>query len=153
MALQDKVNRFPLTGTLPSVLHEFIISHRDGIIARTNSKLTTKTVEGSVEAEPAFGVRVFCDQLIETLRLPSSSSVAIKASAVNHGEEMQRQGFTVGQLVRQYGNICQAITELALEFAAPISVDEFHTMNRCLDDAIAEAVTEYGRRREQSILA
>jgi hypothetical protein len=32
----------------------------------------------------------------------------------------------------------------------PISIEDFRTLNRCLDDAIAGAVTEYGRERHQS---
>jgi hypothetical protein len=32
-----------------------------------------------------------------------------------------------------------------VERAAPISADDFRTLNRCLDDAIASAVTEYSR--------
>ena len=35
---------------------------------------------------------------------------------------------------------------------APISTDDFRMLNRCLDDAIAGAVTEYGRERNQSTL-
>jgi signal transduction histidine kinase len=42
-------------------------------------------------------------------------------------------------------DLCQAVTELALEHDAPITTPEFHTLNRCLDDAIAEAVTEHTR--------
>jgi signal transduction histidine kinase len=56
----------------------------------------------------------------------------------------------VSQVVHDYGDVCQAITELAVELAAPISTDDFRTLNRCLDDAIAGAVTEYGRERNQS---
>jgi signal transduction histidine kinase len=56
----------------------------------------------------------------------------------------------VAQVVHDYGDICQAVTELADEVGAAISVDEFHTLNRCLDDAIAGAVTEYTRLRERS---
>jgi hypothetical protein len=41
-------------------------------------------------------------------------------------------------------------TELAVELNAPISTEDFRTLNRCLDDAIAGAVTEYGRERNQS---
>ena len=37
-----------------------------------------------------------------------------------------------------------------MELDAPISTDDFRTLNRCLDDAIAGAVTEYGRGRHQS---
>jgi signal transduction histidine kinase len=47
--------------------------------------------------------------------------------------------------------VCQSVTELAFELDAQITVDEFHTLNRCLDDAIAQAVTEYGRLRDQSL--
>jgi hypothetical protein len=51
--------------------------------------------------------------------------------------------------VHDYGDVCQAVTELALEMEAPIGTDDFRTLNRCLDDAIASAVTEYGRARHQ----
>ena len=67
-----------------------------------------------------------------------------------HGHDLLRQGFTVSQVVHDYGDICQTITELALEQDAPISTDDFRTLNRCLDDAIAGAVTEFGRGRNQS---
>jgi signal transduction histidine kinase len=48
-------------------------------------------------------------------------------------------------VVHDYGDICQTVTALAVEQRAPISVEEFHTLNRCLDTAIAEAVTEHAR--------
>jgi len=54
-------------------------------------------------------------------------------------------GFTVSQVVHDYGDICQTITAIAVEQRAPISVEEFQTLNRCLDTAIAEAVTEHAR--------
>jgi len=59
-------------------------------------------------------------------------------------------GFTVAQVVHDYGDICQAITELAIERKAPISAEDFHTLNRCLDTGIAEAVTEYGRLQKEA---
>jgi len=40
---------------------------------------------------------------------------------------------------------------MAEETKAPITAAVFHIFNHCLDDAIAQAVTEYGRRREQTI--
>jgi signal transduction histidine kinase len=52
--------------------------------------------------------------------------------------------------VHDYGDICQAVTELALEQNAPITTEEFHTLNRCLDTAIAEAVTEHARITAQT---
>jgi signal transduction histidine kinase len=73
-------------------------------------------------------------------------------SAIRHGGDLLRRGFTVAQVVHDYGGVCQAVTELANETKAPITAGEFHTFNRCLDEAIAQAVTEYTRTREQSIL-
>ena len=56
----------------------------------------------------------------------------------------------MSEVVHDYGDVCQSITELAVEVNAPISTDDFRMLNRCLDDAIAVAVTEYGRERNQS---
>ena len=52
-----------------------------------------------------------------------------------------------------YGDICQSVTELATQTAVPISVEEFHTFNRLLDSAIADAVSSYGSHREASVSA
>src|SRR6185436_12797847 len=60
------------------------------------------------------------------------------------------QGFSLSQVVHDYGDVCQAITEMAVEAKAPISTDDFRVLNRCLDDAIAGAVTAYGREQSQS---
>jgi hypothetical protein len=37
-----------------------------------------------------------------------------------------------------------------VELAEPISTSDFRTLNRCLDDAIAGAVTEYAREQDLS---
>jgi hypothetical protein len=101
-------------------------------------------------AEIDHGVPVFLDQLTAALRLGQTTSPEISRSAVQHGHDLLLQGFTVSQVVHDYGDICQATTELAVELNAPISTEDFGTLNRCLDDAIAGAVTEYGRARTQS---
>ncbi len=64
---------------------------------------------------------------------------------------MLRSGFTVAQVVHGYGDICQVVTAVAGELHAPISAEEFRVFNRCLDDAIAAAVTAYGIERERDI--
>jgi hypothetical protein len=93
---------------------------------------------------------VFLDQLMDTLRFGQITSPEISRSAIQHGHDLLRQGFTVSQVVHDYGDVCQAITELAVELNAPIRADDFRRLNRCLDDAIADAVSEYGRERTQS---
>jgi signal transduction histidine kinase len=84
------------------------------------------------------------------LRAHGSSTADIRTGAILHGHDLLLQGFTVGQVVHDYGDVCQSITELALETGAPISTEDFRTLNRCLDDAIAGAVTEFGRAKGRS---
>ena len=97
---------------------------------------------------------LFLTQLSETLRSESTgtphSARAIGSAATRHGRELMALGFTVSQVVHDYGDICQAVTELAMEQNAPITTDEFKTLNRCLDTATAEAVTEHARITAES---
>ena len=71
-------------------------------------------------------------------------------TAGQHGHDLLRQGFTVSQVVHDYGDVCQTVTGLAVETNAPISTDDFRTLNRCLDDAIASAVTVYTSESQRS---
>lgn len=71
---------------------------------------------------------------------------------MRHGRELLNQGFTLDQVVRDYGDVCQAITTLAHDQGVSIEVDEFRTLNRCLDNAVADAVTAHALQ-SSSILA
>jgi signal transduction histidine kinase len=133
------------------MLYEFIAVHRDEIIERCRTKVATRSVPPPTEAEINHGVPLFLAQLRQALRL-GVSGTEIETSAVLHGHELLMQGFTGSQVVYDYGDVCQAITELAGETNAPISTTEFRMLNSCLDDAIAAAVSEYGRERNQSTL-
>jgi signal transduction histidine kinase len=134
------------------MLVEFITANREQLVALARAKVANRLAPRPTERELTSGVPLFLDQLAETLRsAPSSIAGAIERSAAVHGAVLLNLGYTVAQVVHDYGDVCQAITELADELDAPISADEFHTLNRCLDNAIAEAVTEYTRLREQSM--
>lgn len=138
------------------MLHEFLTVHRDDIIARTRVKVAERSAPRATQAELEHGVSLFLDQLAETLRnergtLSRGTSEEIARGAAIHGGELRRAGFTIAQVVHDYGDVCQAVTELAIQQEIPISGDEFKTLNRCLDEAIAQAVTEYARQRELSL--
>ena len=134
------------------VLHEFIKANRDAIIGRTRTKVASRTAPRPTESELKDGVPLFLTQLVAVLDSSSGSTAEIGEHAARHGSDLLRLGFTVDQVVHAYGDICQAVTELALECHAPITTDEFHTLNRCLDDAITGAVSEYARGRERSLV-
>jgi signal transduction histidine kinase len=133
------------------MLHEFLTTNTREIIARARAKVAVRTTPLPTEAELKNGVPLFLSQLIDRLRLATIDSGAIEEGATLHGGELLAMGFTVSQVVHGYGDICQVITQLADETDAPITADEFHTFNRCLDDAMAHSVTEYQRRRDESV--
>jgi signal transduction histidine kinase len=134
------------------MLHEFLTANRAEIVARTRAAVADRPAPRATEEELEKGIPLFLDQLTDTLRREQhTSSEAMGASATKHGGDLLRGGFTVAQVVHDYGGVCQAVTELARDAAVTITADEFHAFNRCLDDAMAQAVTEYTRTREQSI--
>jgi hypothetical protein len=134
------------------MLREFIDHNRDEIIDRCRAKVSARSESPTLAARVDHGVPVFLEQLIEALRSGVPASPEIGRVAVKHGRDLLLQGLTVSQVVHDYGDICQTITEMALERHASITTEDFRTLNGCLDDAIAGAVTEYGRGRNQSTL-
>jgi signal transduction histidine kinase len=131
------------------MLHHFVSTNRDEILSRTRAKVSSRPWPSASAHELESGVPLFLTQLSETLRLETGRAPfpdgSIGSTAARHGAELLAEGYTVSQVVHDYGDVCQAITELAAEKEARITAEEFHTLNRCLDTAIAEAVTEYAR--------
>jgi len=131
--------------TIP--LDEFIGTYRDELIRRCIARSSTRSV--SPTAEFAHGVPLFLDQLVKELRSRGHSQTdMISQGAAEHGHDLLIEGLTVSEVVHEYGDVCQSVTDLAVELSAPIDTEDFRTMNRCLDDAIASAVTEYARGQE-----
>ena len=147
------------------MLHDLLSERRDELIERCRAKVTLRSAPKPTPAELEHGIPLFLDQLIRTLqveqtaeplesrRISGDSDGApvlseIGASAALHGSELLSQGYSVDQVVHDYGDLCQAVTECAFEHKVPIAVDEFRTLNRCLDNAIADAVTEFAYQRD-----
>lgn len=138
------------------MLHEFLATHRAELIERCRAKVAKRRAPRPTPAELEHGVPLFLDQL--TQMLPgrpgfgqdgyAGAELRIRDTATRHGEELLQHNFTIDQVVHDYGDLCQSITEVAAEENAPITVQEFGVLNNRLDDAIAGAVTEYSRQRE-----
>jgi signal transduction histidine kinase len=151
------------------MLYDFLTANRADLIARCRAKVAQRIAPGATDAELENGISLFLDQLIKTLRMEQTPEPLLSRrvsgpsggnsrrsemgeTATLHGLELLRHGFTVEQVVHDYGDLCQAITDLAFEHEAPVEIDEFRTLNRCLDNAIAQAVTEFSRHREVLIV-
>jgi len=136
------------------VLYEFIEANRDQVVSRARDMVASRPWPVASPDELESGIPLFLTQLTDTLREEvgpaSPSEQGIARSAALHGRDLLAKGFTFSQVVHDYGDVCQSITSLAAELQAPISTEEFHTLNRCLDTAIAESVTEFARLREEA---
>jgi hypothetical protein len=143
------------------MLHEFLARNRNELIERCQKKAAERIDRSDMPMFSEHGVPLFLDQLADTLRkeqstpkgsaaeralAPSQSEIGLAAAI--HGAELLRFGFTIDQVVHEYGDICQSVTELAVEEDVAICTNEFRILNRCLDDAIADAVTSFGLARQ-----
>jgi signal transduction histidine kinase len=137
------------------MLDDFLVTNREAILSLSRARVASRKIPKPTDVELRNGVPVFLDQLGDALRAAKSSDKVdheeIGKSAARHGHDLLRMGLSIGQVVRGYGDVCQVVTELAVRQNAPISGGEFRTLNLCLDDAIAEAVTEYSHQRENVI--
>jgi signal transduction histidine kinase len=154
-------------------MYEFLSNNRDELIARCKAKVALRSRRIASAEQLSKGVPLFLEQLIRTLHAetdgeegqseslrisgPSGgdtlalSEIGVSASA--HGKTLLDLGFPVEQVVHAYGDLCQSITDLAVERDAPFSINEFRTLNRCLDNAIADAVAGFAGQRDAVIAA
>jgi signal transduction histidine kinase len=151
------------------MMHEFLFNNRDDLIARCKSKVALRPKREATDDQLKNGIPLFLDQLTSTLeaeqRNDDKSSLEISGSsggdllalsevgvsAATHGKALLTLGYSVDQVVHDYGDLCQAITDLAFERDAPFSIDEYRTLNRCLDNAIADAVSAFSVQRDSRI--
>jgi hypothetical protein len=147
----------------------FLANNRDELIARCKAKVAQRPSRGVTQEQLQNGIPLFLEQLRRTLvaekageagkslSISGASGGDVKTlsemgvSATAHGKQLMELGFSVDQVVHDYGDLCQAITDLAVDRDAPFSVDQFRTLNRCLDNAIADAVTEFSVQRDATI--
>ena len=147
------------------MLHEFLTVHHVKLTDHCQMLAAARGPPRPPRDEMRFGVPLFLAQVIDTLRSelapgpaddqseaastrtekPQATQVA--KTATEHGRELFERGYSFDQVVHAYGDVCQAVTELANDRDAPIAAREFKILNHCLDDAIAAAVTELARRR------
>jgi signal transduction histidine kinase len=151
-------------------MHSFLTNNRAELIQRCKDKVAARPLRAATDEQLGNGVPMFLAQLTRTLEVEDAGkqdeSIEISGasggdglalseigvSAISHGASLLGLGYTVDQVVHDYGDICQAITDLAFERDAPFAVDEFRTLNRCLDNAIADAVLEFSSQRDIRVL-
>ena len=109
------------------MLSEFVREHREAIIARCRARVARRMVPRPTALELEHGIPLFLRELEQTLGCDLRQPSGAASAAVRHGEDLLRSGFTIAQVVHDYGDVCQAITELAIERDAPITTDPVTT--------------------------
>ena len=106
------------------MLHEFLTTNRQLLIHRCREKVAKRFGSNEAAASIDHGVPLFLQQLVETLRVEEGTCVGaatedatpesteIGRSAALHGAELLRHGFSVDQVVHDYGDVCQCVTVL-----------------------------------------
>ncbi|MES2165037.1 MAG: HAMP domain-containing sensor histidine kinase [Pseudomonadota bacterium] len=151
------------------MMYQFLANNRDDLIARCRKKVSMRPGRAATAGQLRNGIPIFLDQLIRTLELeqadepeegekisgPAGGAVAfseVRTNAELHGKDLLAMDFTVDQVVHDYGDLCQAVTDLAIARDAPFEIEEYRTLNRCLDNAIANAVSEFSYQRDFVVL-
>jgi hypothetical protein len=153
------------------MMSSFLAAHRDDLLRRCAGKMAQRPLRPGAEHQLASAMPLFIAQLqrtleaeerhqpLESLKIsgaPGGDALAVSemgVSATQHGKQLLELGFSVDQVVHGYGDLCQALTDLAFELDAPFAVSEFRTLNRCLDNGIASAVTAFSLHRDASLAA
>ncbi len=151
------------------MMYDFLSNNRAELVERCKLKVAQRPQRAATEEQLANGVPLFIDQLTRTLEAEEAGEAAegmkisgpsggdslalseIGVSAAAHGKSLLKLGYSVDQVVHDYGDLCQAISDLAFERDAPFAIGEYRTLNRCLDNAIADAVAEFSFQRETRI--
>lgn len=149
-------------------MHTFLANNHDELATRCRAKVAQRPKRNATGGQLENGVPMFLHQLQRTLEAEergaadksleisgssdgsSSAMSEIGVSATAHGKELLCLGYSIDQVVHDYGDVCQSVTDLAFERDAPFTVDEFRTLNRCLDNAIADAVAEFTYQRDSA---
>jgi signal transduction histidine kinase len=164
-----------------SMLYDFLEKNQNEILEMTEKKSLALAGDRHSSEQLKLGLPIFFNQLKNVLSLKGAensnitndknkekaasnnnepamakaeghpSEINLAKSAGDHGIELLRLGYTLSHVVHAYGSMCQSITELAILKNEVITATEFHDLNRCLDTAIAGAVTSYEEHQNINI--
>jgi len=151
------------------MLHQFINENRDWLISNCR-ELRAARGQSRQDDRGDQAVALFLDQMAAALQIeqeqgegasqeisgstigfPSHFTVGTGAAA--QGKSMQSLNLSLNDVVQSYGDVCNAIVELAQQQGMSFRVNEFRLLNRCLDNAVASAVAEFSYQHDTAASA
>ncbi|MFN7905471.1 MAG: sensor histidine kinase [Pseudobdellovibrionaceae bacterium] len=145
------------------MLRAFLKEHREEIIELASHEAVSLAGVRPTSDQLKLGFLIFFQQLqssigggddsLSQLTPELNHSASVKTGAESAGQlgiEMFRLGYTLSHVVHVYGSLCQAVTGLAIKKGIDISSLEFRDLNRCLDVALAGAVSSFEKLRDSN---
>ncbi len=135
------------------MLQGFLVQHFDELVSRTKAIASARRASSTSPPGLERGIRQLLAQLVETLRAEQGTAPLAdggSGSAARYARTLLEKGWSASQVVHDYGAVRQAITELAVAKGAAIGLEELGAMSRCFDGAVAEAVAEYARLKDEA---
>lgn len=138
------------------MLYEFLEQNQLEILSMTEKKTLHLEALSPNSDLLKQSLPIFYNQLKSALLLQKQStpSTAAKDEVIRaeqeglvtqeaqiHGAELMRLGYTLPHVIYTYGTLCQSINELADAKKITFTKEEFQNLNRCVDVAIAGAIT------------
>lgn len=141
-----------------SDLAELLAAQRDVIVSRFVAEVQRKDLSppGVSRSLLVDHIPKFLDEIIaEAMRTKgvrmSQDAVDTSETARRHGEQRWNLGYDLEALIREYGVLRHCIVEIAKTAHAPLSMDDFDVLAKCLSVGVAQAATEYIKYRDEQL--
>jgi signal transduction histidine kinase len=136
------------------MLHDFVVQNFDELVSRTKAKASARRWPSASMPGVENGIPLLLAQLLEaawreTSAVPRAARGSCSAAA-RHARALLEKGWSVSQVVHDYGDVRLAITELAAAKGEAVGLEELGALSRCLDAAIAEGVAEFARLKDEA---
>jgi signal transduction histidine kinase len=133
-------------------LHVLISEKRKELLERwaTAARVSSATPMSSVELLDRMPL--FIGELIAALH-PAVAPIPDGGSpnAEEHGVQRLRLGFDVGEVIREYGLLHEAVLDLAATAGLTLTMDEAKVLASCLNKGTRDAVTQYQWQRDAQL--
>lgn len=139
------------------MLHELLEAKRREVVDRWTGRVSGEFLPASMpNPELTNHLPAFLDEIISALRRKEEreaggSAPGDGAAAAAHGEQRLRLGFSLDAVVREYGALRGAIIATALAAGVEPTLDEMQVVYDRIITGIANAVSEYTRRRDAEL--
>lgn len=129
-------------------LHEVLASLRNEVMQRWLEEVRGTLHPASMpRMELVDHLPAFLDQVVAALQRRELAPDAL-AAAEDHGVQRLTLGFSLDQVVREYGAMRTAMLAVATDAGAEIGARDYEVIFECVINGIAGAVSEYSRQRD-----